>query len=239
MQPAELNLYLTHKNLLDKILDWNKADYADIVCFDVGANKGQSIREYSKVFPKCQIHAFEPNIDMQLYLRAEKLANPHNEITIKNFGLGNKNEFRNFYVYKDSTVSSFLKAESFMPNLNQKSWEIVSTRRLALKTLDDYVSQTGVIPNVLKIDTQGFDLNVLLGGQKTLKTNKIAIIAVEIYFAKNYVSQGSFKDILNVLAIHGYKLYDFSRLVHTARGNLYFADATFLSVAAWQSLDLL
>ena len=55
----------THKNqafpsnfdeIYNKIFSKNKK----IVIFDIGANKGQSIERFKKIFPNCIIHAFEP-----------------------------------------------------------------------------------------------------------------------------------------------------------------------------------
>ena len=33
------------------------------IIFDVGANKGQSIERFKKIFPNAEIHSFEPNKD--------------------------------------------------------------------------------------------------------------------------------------------------------------------------------
>ena len=52
-----------------KKLDRKKLNFDDIykkffddnlIIFDVGANKGQSIERFKKIFPKSTIHAFEP-----------------------------------------------------------------------------------------------------------------------------------------------------------------------------------
>ena len=163
---------------------------------------------------------------------------PHNRFHLLNIGLGSTEEEKEFNIYADDGVSSFLKAEKFLSSLNANSWSLRSNDPLLLKTLDIYTSESNSIPDILKIDTQGFDLEVLKGAQEVLRSGEISIIGIEVLFAKNYQKQAYFWDIASFLFNHGYQLYDFTRLVHTNRGNLYFGDATFLSVKAWQSLGL-
>jgi FkbM family methyltransferase len=240
----EQKMYALHKTIWDKVLKSSKKslassdNYIDTVIFDVGANKGQSLVEYAILFPNCEIHAFEPNIDLNTHISREMQRFPNNKFNLLNFGLGSKEELMDFNIYTDDGVSSFLKAEPFLHALNTDSWELRSHNPMLVKTLDTYILESKVVPNILKIDTQGFDLEVLLGGQGMLTEGAPSIIGVEVLFAKNYEKQGYFWDIANLLFNHGYRLYDFTRLVHTSRGNLYFGDATFLSPTAWQSLDL-
>jgi len=240
----EQSMYVLHKLIWDKILLAVKKrmpshdNYIDTVIFDIGANRGQSLREYSVLFPNCEIHAFEPNSNLNPYISREMLKFPNNRFNLLNIGLGSTEEEIDFNIYADDGVSSFLKAESFLHTLNTNSWELQSHDPLLLKTLDTYILESKVVPDILKVDTQGFDLQVLEGGQEILKSGMISIIGVEVLFAKNYEKQGYFWDIASLLFNHGYQFYDFTRLVNTTRGNLYFGDATFLSVKAWQSLGL-
>ncbi len=239
----EQNMYRLHKQIWDSVLSARKSvplidTYIDTVIFDVGANRGQSLREYSALFPNSEIHAFEPNSDLNSYISREMLKFPHNRFHLLNIGLGSTEEEREFNIYADDGVSSFLRAETFLPTLNANSWSLQSNDPLLLKTLDIYTSKSNSVPDILKIDTQGFDLEVLKGAQELLKSGEISIIGIEVLFTKNYEKQGYFWDIASFLFNHGYQLYDFTRLVHTTRGNLYFGDATFLSVKAWQSIGL-
>lgn len=235
-------MYVLHKKLWDQILTSSSKDLLErkncigTVVFDVGANKGQSLREYAVLFPNCEIHAFEPNINLNPDISREMLQFPNNKFHLLNFGLGSKEELRDFNIYNDDGVSSFLNAESFLHALNPNSWQLQSNNPQLLQTLDRYIFESKVIPDIIKIDTQGFDLEVLLGSQEILKRGVVSIIGVEVLFAKNYEKQGYFWDVASLLFNYGYQLYDFTRLVHTTRGNLYFGDATFLSDKAWQSL---
>jgi len=89
---------------LKKILPKKK-----LICFDIGANEGQTILEIFKNFPKSVIHSFEPQkecYEKLLYLK-EKLKN---KIYINMVGCGEKNIIKHFYPSPiNSQTSSFLK----------------------------------------------------------------------------------------------------------------------------------
>ena len=58
------------------------------IIFDVGANKGQSIRRYKKIFPNSIIHSFEPNKK-----EVEKLIVKYkndNSVVLNNVAVGEK-----------------------------------------------------------------------------------------------------------------------------------------------------
>ena len=99
--------------------------------------------------------------------------------------------------------------------------------------LNEYWSNQGCV--IL----QGYDLEVLRGGAKTLSAQSISIIGVECYFARNYKGQSYFWNIADFLESKNYHFHSFTRLVRTKGGNIYFGDATFISDTTWKKLGLL
>ncbi len=77
------------------------------IIFDVGADKGQSIEKYLKIFDKPIIHSFEPN-KTQFDLMCSKFRNNKN-IYLNNFALGDKTEEKEFNVTAKTGNSSFNK----------------------------------------------------------------------------------------------------------------------------------
>ena len=77
------------------------------IIFDVGANKGQSIERFKKIFPNAEIHSFEPNKDEFINLKNKYQSD--NTITINNFGVGDLLEKKNLYITAKSGSSSFNK----------------------------------------------------------------------------------------------------------------------------------
>lgn len=141
---------------------------------DVGANTGQ----YAKVLRmngyKGHIVSFEPvarNIEI-LQKKAEN--DPKWEICA--FGLGSENHKLDINVTQLSTFSSFLTPNKYAGQLFTKDTPIESIEQVAVKRLDDVyedvcapIKENSIVP-YLKMDTQGYDLEVLKGGEKVIET---------------------------------------------------------------------
>lgn len=64
----------------------------------------------------------------------------------------------------------------------------------------------GTIVDFLKLDTEGSELEILKGGLKLLKEQKVLMIKTEFVFFKYYKNHKIFGDIHSFLDKHGYKL---------------------------------
>ena len=101
-------------------------------------------------FPLFLPHAFEPNPEFFLIL--QEGVGKRKNVYLNNYGLGDKEE----ELHYDPSTQSFL-----LPVTNPK---------LPIKTLDWYIKEHNIKHiDFLKIDTEGFDYKVLLGGKKTIK----------------------------------------------------------------------
>ena len=92
-------------NHASKILTWKKKP----IIFDIGANAGQSIERYNKIFENPIIHAFEPQKN-EINILKDKFRNNQN-IIINNLAVGNKEENLEFNTYARRKASSFLKVK--------------------------------------------------------------------------------------------------------------------------------
>jgi hypothetical protein len=73
-----------------------------------------------------------------------------------------------------------------------------------VNTLDNWVSKTGIRPNLLKIDVEGFELQVLKGAEKTLKF----VIVVQFEFGGTSIdSRNFFKDFWDFFEMNNFQLY--------------------------------
>ena len=181
------------------------------VCFDVGANEGQTIDRFKQAFRRPKIYAFEPSSDSY-----EKLQSKHydNLVFLQNYALGRHNSQLEFNNYELSTLSSFLAIDKDPENpyrnvkLSQK--EVVEVR-----TVDWFVKQhnLGKI-DVLKIDTQGYDLKVLQGAAESLQQGLIDYVFIELNFVKMYDNQDEALQILTFLAGHNIYLVDYYEKIY-------------------------
>ena len=89
------------------------------VIFDVGANSGQSIMKYKKIFQNPTIHSFEP-IKKEFELISTRFGNDKN-IFLNNFALGDKAEFKELNVTAKSSNSSFIKIKEGTEWLDRRS----------------------------------------------------------------------------------------------------------------------
>lgn len=162
---------------------------------DIGGNIGFWSRDFCEKFDEVII--FEPDGS-----NIECLKN--NLMSFKNFrlhevGLGYKQEIKEFYTSPTTSGGhSFFRDQIFEENAGKSE--------LQVKRLDDF-NFTEV--DLIKIDTQGSEYDILLGGQETLKNND-CVLNVEIE-QKNEAQRRNQKQIIEFLDSIGYKEFGRSR----------------------------
>ena len=217
LQKEEKN-FLNFDEIYKKILKKNK-----ITIFDVGANRGQSINRFLKIFPDAEIHCFEPIKNNFLFLK-ENYKNRN--ITLNNFALGEKNEVKRFYINAKSSTSSFnkltkntgwLKLRSKENNKKMNSFT-VETKKIIVNSLDYYCKKNNIKKiDILKIDTQGFEDKILLGSKKSLNNSIISIVELEMIFDNVYKKYSTFTDIEKNLLKNNYRFAG----IETCNNNLF------------------
>lgn len=168
-QPHEPDFFLLHH------LD----DHPSAV-IDVGANRGQSIRSLQLVLAKPIIHAFEPNemLSNDLGLRHSK-----ENVTVHACGLSSEDCLATIFLPRyghtiydtraslsEENAAAFLGPKSFLFFDPERSSVVRST--VVLKRLDDLELK----PSIIKIDVEGADDKVILGGLETLRRHQPACL---------------------------------------------------------------
>lgn len=181
-----------------------------IILFDIGAHKGETIKFFNKNFYISKIFAFEPN--RQLFKNLKNKFYKVKKIKFYNYGVGNKNTKQMFYIYNDTASSSFKKIDkSTNYFLRKKKITFDNYIPKAIKTnvvtLDSFIyfEKFNQVIDILKIDTEGFEYNVLKGiSQKNFK--KIKFIYFEHHYDKMILKDYTFSDINNVLIKNNFVL---------------------------------
>jgi len=172
-----------------------------IVC-DIGANKGQWSYVLSQVVDLKHVVLFEPQHDLHLLLKDLDLGDA--ERCIFQCALGeNQGEMK---LYGGSPSASLLTASKtqhdYFPGSLSKKNELVSINKL-----DDIYQQNNLpIPDIIKLDVQGYELQVLKGGTDTLKKTKYLV--AELSFKEFYVGQPPLWELIKFLNEHGFVLVD-------------------------------
>ena len=194
------------------------------IIFDIGANQGQSIERFKKIFDNPIIHAFEP-IDFEFKKLKEKYSNDKN-IFLNNCAVGEKVQFKDFYITAKTGNSSFNKLK---PNTNWlktrskqfKTSEQSYTKEMKLIkmiTLDNYCLQNNIEKiDILKIDTQGYEDKVLEGSQEILKKEVVYSIESEIMLDDVYEKYFTFNDLEKFLTPNNFRLVG----INTTNNNLF------------------
>ena len=182
---------------------------------DVGANKGQTIDFFKKIFPRAKIYAFEPSNTFK-FLKKKYLRNKN--IKLSDFAIDKKSSKKKFYfhTFKSNNVSGL--SGFYKINKNSKDHIRINTsaRNEILKninysflvnciSLDDFFKKNKKI-DLLKIDTQGNELNVLKGSKKLLKNVKF--IKLELMLYDYYEKSYFFSDIESFLKKFDFKIFN-------------------------------
>lgn len=167
---------------------------------DVGAHEGESAEQFHRLFPTAIVHSFEP-IPACLEVLKHSFGRHPNQV-IHPFALGENETSQSIHVSAYSASSSLLpmaahkQAYPFSAEANEVSIEV--------KTLDGVsMSQDWRTPILLKIDTQGYEMQVLRGGVSTLGLAKLVII--ETSFVELYANQPLFAEVYHHLTAHGFR----------------------------------
>lgn len=193
------------------------------VLLDVGANAGQTIAQFLSIFTRPQIYAFEPSSKMFHLLNSREFGD---HVSLQNYALGKEISNREFINYRNPQLSSFLPIDPHEEN-RYRHEEIENREWVEIRTVDIFLQQNSIsMVNLLKIDTQGFDLEVLLGAEESLKKGMIQNVLVELNFTRKYMNQCQAKDLMELLSQHHMRLVDF---YHKVRQNntLAWCDALF------------
>lgn len=186
----------------------------ELIVFDVGANRGQSIERFSNLFKNTTIYAFEPieKLSDSLRIKYENFK----RIKIFNIALGSKKQKKIFYEAYNQGASGFhkLSTESSFVNKFSKKWNIPpsdfnkKSYLVNVASLDSFMYDNNIFHiNILKIDVQGYEDEVLKGAKENIMNNNIDFIEVEVNFGQLYgENNNSFSRVENNFIDNGYKL---------------------------------
>jgi FkbM family methyltransferase len=181
------------------------------VIFDVGANTGRAARLFSAIFPGRIIWSFEPGAEAFQELSAAADL-PH----VKKFNLAfsDMDGSATLNIFQGSQLNSLLPPEAVG---ERHDHELIpkGTKQIQTARLDTFCEQQNISQiEILKIDTQGFELHVLRGAEHLLASGAIKLIYLEIHLVPIYQGQPTVPDVFGLMDKFGYgfvSYYDASR----------------------------
>jgi FkbM family methyltransferase len=167
----------------------------DSVILDGGANLGFHTVCFASLANKGTIYSFEPQPLIFNILSTNVLINGASDI-VKQFrlGLGDKEKTLKMTPLKEQFFSEdcINYGGRGLTDLEEGEEEVLLTTidNLNLSKLD-----------LIKLDVQGFELETIKGGEKTIKNN------YPIFFLENYIDQEKDQEVLQLLLDWGYENY--------------------------------
>lgn len=175
-----------HLRKLSKII--NKiAFYKQPIIFDVGGNEGESIDFFLNLFDNPKIYSFEP--EKKSYQKLLNKYGKNKAINLFNFAFGNKKGILKLKLNIKSSTSTLSKINKKSRYFNLKSFILnpaknnifIGEEKVNVRKIDDFFSQKKIKTiHILKIDTEGFEFNVIKGAKKSLKKTKVIIIEFQL-----------------------------------------------------------
>jgi FkbM family methyltransferase len=136
---------------------------------DVGANIGTSTFRFREANPNARIYCIEPVMEIYNELESNVL---HPLTSCHRLALGDKEEESTIYTTYNPLTSSLFKTS-----------ETRGSQKVEMTTLDRFAEQNSIEQiDLLKIDTEGYDLHVLKGAQGLLNDGRIEYVMVESGF---------------------------------------------------------
>ena len=224
-----MELFAQEKKVL---ADLKAKGYEPAVIYDVGASNGVWSDCISSVLPNAEFHLFEPLSEVldfykaDLQSRMQRLRNLH----LHPIALGDVNETAEMFVAVDGFGSS-LRDRGEIPEVKAR----VSVPKYRL---DSYVAEKRLPPpDVIKIDSQGYEDVILKGAGDLLKGVKVLLL--ETWLQRGYGPNTPLLwEIMELLRAQGFSLVRFGECFFDDKHRLYSVDAFFFAESFLQAFWL-
>lgn len=168
----------------------------DPVFFDVGANDGNFTLEILSLFPDSLVYAFEPDSDCRIFQLEDD--------RIKSFNCALSNDCVDKNLYKPHNNRSH-NSFHVRPHFLDLTYTTASS---VCATVDKFVRENKINKiSYLKIDTEGHELEVLIGAQQSFEEKLIKAGQFE-YGGTWKEKRAKFSDAFDFLTPLDYEIYD-------------------------------
>ena len=185
----------------------------------MGAHYGETIKLFNKELNIKKIYSFEASSKNYKILKKNILKYDQKKVETLNYGIGNKitKSYINQTIESSSSTinelninSKYLKKKLKILNIKDKN-SFQHKVPIEIITLDYFIEKKK-IENVdfLKIDTEGYEFNVLKGLSK--HNQKIKLVYFEHHYDDMIIKNYKFGDIHQLLENYGFKMIKKSKM---------------------------
>lgn len=170
-------------------------DFVPTTVFDVGANQGQSALELRKAYPDARLYCFEP-VPSSHAILATALADDQNSELLA-MALGRR----------PATMRMQARTANPMNRLLRPDEPLTNSIEVPVTTGDAFCAEHRIdVIDFLKVDTEGSDLDVLLGFSTMLSERKLRVVQVEAGMSPDNERHIPLSRYLPFFGDHGYLL---------------------------------
>ena len=191
-----------------------------IVVFDIGAHYGETIKLFFKKLNLKKIYSFEASPKNFKILSRNVSKYNSDKLEIHNFGIGREmsKKYINQTLESSSSTINSLNTDS---KYYKKKLRILNIKKqesffqkipISIITLDHFIEKNKIKNiDLLKIDTEGYELNVLKGLSKN--SHKIKLVYFEHHYDDMIIKNYKFGDIHKFLKGKGFKMVNKSKMI--------------------------
>lgn len=185
---------------------------------DGGAYRGWFSIHVMEHFPEATCYLVEPLIEMQEELTAFCEVYPRSKYFP--IALGAEDTTLSLRTYRDLKWSGFM--ETGVPAKEERTPRIVDVKRI------DTLLQNGQIqvPDLVKLDVQGYELEVLKGAESLF--GKTEMFILEVSLQNKHKSFPLFADVVDFMKQRDYLVYDFSGFLRQQDSSMIECDVVFV-----------
>lgn len=195
---------------------------------DVGANNGQFSLVARHAFPDARIYAFEPLKEPAATL--QELFQHDRNVVLKKMALGDEDKTSVINVSHRADSSSILPISDLQSELFPGTHKDNEEQIVIRRGQDEFADVDFAHPALLKLDVQGYELEVLVGFGDKLRD--IDYVYAEVSFVELYVGQRLAHEVIEWLAARGLHLSGIYNVSYADDGTAIQADALFVRKAS-------
>ncbi len=191
---------------------------------DIGGARGYTAYLFTKNQPNAQVIIFEPLLENMGAIK--KLFPNNDKVKIVQKALGNESGEKTINKSSRITSSSLLDFESEIESDYMKvALSDSDTEKIIVSRLDDELKSYSKV-GIIKIDVQGYEVEVLKGAKETLA--KTSLVVVEVSNHHVYKNAPMYYDVDIILRENGFVLFD-NCLTFKEKGRLREWDAIYIN----------
>jgi FkbM family methyltransferase len=194
-------------------------EYKPGLVVDIGAHRGGWTKSALSFFPNASFVLFEPQAELSLAL--ESLQAGHRNIELNIAGVGGADGVFPLTINDQRDDSS-----SFSVSTQDATARGFAQRQVPVVALDTFFQARDQKPSVVKIDAEGWDLEVLTGGEHTVAGSDLVFIECGVMNKRFANDLGS---VIKRMDDLGFRLFDFTDLNRTpTKKALWLVEAVFV-----------